>query len=240
MNDPEYDVHPLDRDYSLPEPKAKRLPKLPDGPIHRVGLIIFAVGFVTLILTAILLGTVRRAGWLETIGSYAHQFGMVMILVGGILILIGLRVRSLSLQGAEKAVSKLGNFRTFGILLVVNIVAHPLFQTVLTSLRTTYSPQFVGLFYVVTITVAAGLMATIAVLHRGALRGFAIGFLVAMLMGSMTGFSYGGYGSFSGYAYAVPQRPALMLMYPLLIVQSTAMICAGYAAIVDRPEASKR
>ena len=55
MDDDDYEIHPLDRDYSLPsQPAKKRLAKL--SQLHRIGFATFAAGFVTVVLAAIVLG----------------------------------------------------------------------------------------------------------------------------------------------------------------------------------------
>ncbi len=102
MDDPDYEVHPLDRDYSEVESASRPMLKMPEGNIHRAGILVFLTGFVTLLVTAVLLGIFRGSGPLETFGSYAHRFAMLMILLGGILILVGLRIRSLKMFNRGK------------------------------------------------------------------------------------------------------------------------------------------
>ncbi|MEM8667841.1 MAG: hypothetical protein AAGG48_10020 [Planctomycetota bacterium] len=94
MNDPEYEVHPLDRDYSQPDPPRKRLPSLPEEPFLRAGIVVFLLGLGSLIVTAMVLGNFTGSGAVEQIGSIAHRIGMLMILGGGVLILAGMRVKA--------------------------------------------------------------------------------------------------------------------------------------------------
>lgn len=84
----EDEIHPLDRDYSVPYqlPKRKRFAHL--SRMHRAGLTAFAGGFLTLVLAAIALGNVPERGILESIGSFLHRTAMYAVLVGGILLLI--------------------------------------------------------------------------------------------------------------------------------------------------------
>ena len=88
MPDDEYEIHPLDRDYSAPYklPKRKRFAHL--SKIHRAGLAAFGAGFFTLVISAIALGNVPQGGWLQSIGSFLHRLAMYAILGGGVLILL--------------------------------------------------------------------------------------------------------------------------------------------------------
>ncbi|MEM1070382.1 MAG: hypothetical protein AAGI63_15890, partial [Planctomycetota bacterium] len=160
MNDPDYDVHPLDRDYSEPEPKPKRMPGLPDGQLHRAGLIIFTIGFVSLLITAAVLGIFRGSGVIETAGSYVHRFSMVMILAGGILILVGLRVKTWNLDGTKQAAKKMAAFRGMGLLLIINIAAFPAVQSVMQFFRFTFSMEAGAMAYNGTLTVITALLVT--------------------------------------------------------------------------------
>ena len=87
MDDDDYEVHPLDRDYSVPkQPARKRRSDL--SKLHRIGFSTFAAGFVTVVLAAIVLGAFPDIGWFETIGSFMHRLAMYFILIGGVLILV--------------------------------------------------------------------------------------------------------------------------------------------------------
>ena len=93
MDDPEYDVHPLDRDYSEPEEVAKKPKELTsEEQLRRFGVAVFGTGFGILLIVALVLGSVQRSGWVESFGSTMHRFGMVLILVGGILIIVSYRL----------------------------------------------------------------------------------------------------------------------------------------------------
>jgi hypothetical protein len=86
MDDDDYEIHPLDRDYSLPSPPAKkRLANL--SRLHRIGFATFAAGFVTVVLAAIVLGAFPGGGRFETIGSFMHRLAMYFILIGGVCVL---------------------------------------------------------------------------------------------------------------------------------------------------------
>jgi hypothetical protein len=87
MDDDDYEIHPLDRDYSVPsQPARKRRADL--SKLHRIGFSTFAAGFATVVLAAIILGAFPGGGWFETIGSFIHRLAMYFILIGGVLILV--------------------------------------------------------------------------------------------------------------------------------------------------------
>jgi hypothetical protein len=101
MDDDDYEIHPLDRDYSLPSPPAKkRLANL--SRLHRIGFATFAAGFVTVALAAIVLSAFPSGGWLETIGSSMHRLAMYLILVGGVLIVAAYQAPRLAAAAKER------------------------------------------------------------------------------------------------------------------------------------------
>lgn len=87
MDDDDYEVHPLDRDYSVPRQPARNR-RSEFSKLHRIGFFIFAAGFVTVVLAAIVLGAFPDVGWIETIGGFMHRLAMYFILIGGVLILV--------------------------------------------------------------------------------------------------------------------------------------------------------
>ena len=229
MDDPDYEVHPLDRDYSEAEPESNPMLKMPEGKVHRAGIIIFLIGFVALIVTAGLLGIFRGSGPLETFGSYVHRFAMVMILSGGILILVGLRIRSLELFNRPKGLVSGHGIPTLGILLVVNIIAFIALYTTMNLIFANASMKGFSALISGAFTVFAGLMGVVAVHHRGAVRGFAIGVLAALILASS------GLSDLNFYYYS--SRSSRIMSYwtqRLLTIQISGMVCAGYAVLADR------
>lgn len=82
----DYDVHPLDRDYSVEQEKPpSRWSTL--SVLHRRGIIAFGSGFVMVVIAAILTEAFSRDLFLESVASKIHQLAMVVILVGGAMIL---------------------------------------------------------------------------------------------------------------------------------------------------------
>lgn len=235
MNEPEYDVHPLDRDYSEPEAKPKRWPGMPDSPLHRAGVIIFSIGFVSLLVTAAILGVFRNSGWVETFGSYVHRFAMVMILVGGLLILIGIRVKSLPIRRALRRpkgiAATLAAGHGLGLLLLINVAGFLMVQGLLQVVRVSFSPQAVGFAYSTLMMVLTALMALAALIHRGIVRGYAVGFCIPVLMGT---FSIS-----AAFGYWSTRSPAIAIMQQLILVQVIGMVCATYAAFFDRPDTQR-
>lgn len=86
MDANENEIHPLDRDYSVPSaPEKKQRSNL--SKLHRIGFSVFAAGFACVFLAAIVLGVFPGGGWFEAIGSFMHRLAMYLILVGGIMVL---------------------------------------------------------------------------------------------------------------------------------------------------------
>lgn len=229
MDDPGYEVHPLDRDYSEAESASRPMLRMPEGNVHRAGILIFLTGFVTLLVTAGLLGIFRGSGPLETIGSYGHRLAMLMILGGGILILVGLRIRSVNLFKHREGAGGKSRIAALAILLAVNVLVVVVLYVVTNLFAIKPTPTNMAAYSAIQTFVLA-LMAMVAVYHRGVVRGFAIGVLAASLLGSNTliDFSFYSYGSSrnSQYFGYLGQR--------LLTLQVSGMLCACYAAFAER------
>ncbi len=227
MNDPEYDIHPLDRDYSTPAPESKPRELAPDERLRRFGVIVFGVAFALVFLSAITLGSVSGPGWLESFGSTMYRFATIGILVGGIMILVSYRLSMIkkgtnliSRKGARRAA-----MGTFGLLVVCNVVFFVLLLALSGLSSASRSSDGLLLTYNAVLTIGCGLMVTMIVWHRGIVRAYAIGVLVGMLFNGLglmfifnTGFRSGGSGMM------VPGR--------LATIQICGLICAGYVGLV--------
>ncbi len=98
MSDDE--IHPLDRDYSVPlEPAKKRLTSL--FRWHHIGFVTFVAGFATIIPAAIILNAFP-GGWTETIGSFLHRLAMYIILIGGVLVVAAYQAPRQAAAAAKK------------------------------------------------------------------------------------------------------------------------------------------
>jgi hypothetical protein len=228
MDDPDYEVHPLDRDYSEVESVSRPMLKMPEGNVHRAGIFIFLTGFVTLLVTAGLLGVFRGSGPLETIGSYGHRLAMLMILGGGILILIGLRIRSMKLFKHRKGAGVTSRVAALATLLAVNVVVLVLVYVVINLFRINLTRTSLTAYSAIN-TVFLALMAMVAVYHRGMMRGFAIGVLTAAFLGS------NGFSAYSIYTFggSRPSGAFSYLFQRLLMLQFCGMLCACYAAFAE-------
>ena len=93
MDDPEYDIHPLDRDYSddlLPKSKRRSIikRKLPFNERSRLGgVIIFLVGVGVMVASAIVLVNSKGASSFESFANLMHQLGMWIMLIGAIVVM---------------------------------------------------------------------------------------------------------------------------------------------------------
>ena len=98
--EPLYDVHPLDRDYSDTDlPKAKSRPIVSkevgyDVRIRKFGIFLGAGGLIVVLLTAIALSNTRGASAAESIASGLNQLGKLTMLAGGLAIVVAYRVEA--------------------------------------------------------------------------------------------------------------------------------------------------
>lgn len=90
MNSDEYEVHPLDKDYSVPQPPPRKIALTGEMKLRRGGVGIFGFGFLLTFLAAIMI-TNFPATWMERLGSEVHRMGMIGILIGGIVIVASYR-----------------------------------------------------------------------------------------------------------------------------------------------------
>jgi hypothetical protein len=225
MSDPEYDIHPLDRDYSTPPPKQQRRELSPNDRMRRFGVFVFAGGLAVVMMAAIALGIFRGTGWIEGFGSAMHRFGMIAILVGGVMIIASYRVQPL--RNGLRLAGKGGqsSMNSFGLLLVCNVIIFLLLAG-LSTLRNAYgSPVFLAIFYQLLITITCGLLVTMVVWHRGMLQAYAIGALIAMVA-NIFGLRY--------FLSVGMPRSGYSVLYlgTLASVPITGLACAAYVNLV--------
>ena len=172
MDDSEYDIHPLDRDYYEPVNPTKRKATSTDSKLHRFGLYTFAAGFTTLLLAAVVSGNSSPGGSIERLGSYMHRLAMVIILGGGALIIAAYRVPQLKEKiRMRKAMGKHAATAagSYGLLLVVNVIVFATFLPLAGFLRSIGSTEWYFLLINGILTITSALMVTLVVWHRGML-----------------------------------------------------------------------
>lgn len=231
MNDPEYDIHPLDRDYSEPVPVRGRKELTSDEQLRRIGVVVFLVGFALVLFAAIMLGIFRGAGWIESFGSSMHRFAMIAILLGGIMIIVSYRLSAIRTR-TQMGVAKVRRKRRrdalglFGMLFIYNV----LFLVLMVAIAglSGFARASPGLFlvYNAVFNVATALMVTMIVWHRGLLRAFAIGALVGLIM---NGFAFL-FAMNASYGY---NNPNSMFLARVLVIQICGLVSAGYVALVQ-------
>ena len=95
MDEEEYEIHPLDRDYSEPTPARSRSKIATSVDYHRgirsAGVMIFAAGFVAVFLTAAFQNQASDDVSTERLASNLHRFAMVIILIGGVTVFAAYR-----------------------------------------------------------------------------------------------------------------------------------------------------
>jgi hypothetical protein len=247
MNDNEEtgDVHPLDQDYSEPEVRKPKQFQLPDGRLLRAGIIIFVSGLFLLIVTANVLGVFRGVRAVEFGGGYVHQGAMLMILGGGVLILIGYRMK-LAGNMSRNSANWLGKWWKVMAFLAANAAAGPLLYAVGEildhSLPREISRAAFGVFPTAIMVIAV----MGCVVHRGWLRGYCIGLSIALLSlsreneGIETSWSYMMH-SFRTYSRG---RDGLFSGVPLfeivLMIQFCGLLGVAYAMLFDKRSSDSR
>lgn len=222
--DDESEIHPLDRDYSKPVD----LPPEQSGYDPKIRLMGFAgivAGFVTILISAIMVGAGRGSTALESFGSTLHRFGMILILVGAVLVIVAYRI--MQLKQAKSLIG--GNVKlrrgSFGILVVVNIVAFLVYTLLIYLSQELGSGTTSYLLFNGVLTLTFAMLLTVAVQHKGFIRAFAVGTLSALVINSF--FMLAGRGAIYGLDYT------LFLIGQTLLIQVTGLICAGYVYILE-------
>ena len=230
-NDDAGDVHPLDQDYSEVESREKRQFKLPEGKVLRAGSIIFISGLFLLILTALVLGVFGGSRAVEIGGGYVHVVAMLMILVGGLLMLLGYRIKLAGKMGRYSA-SWARDWWKVGAFLVANAIAGPVLYVVTEGLEEIF-PTPIFRFVVVVFPTAVMVIAAMgSLLHRGWWRGYCVGVLIGMLsrgwlmmnfFGAPFGRSRGG-----GIFFDAP------FFDYVLMIEFCGLLGAGYAMLFEK------
>lgn len=223
----EYEVHPLDRDYSEPAPKKTKRPLSGDGALVRIGAIGFGAGFLVLLGAAIVVSNAPPGGVFETIGSYLHQFGMLIILGAGLSVLIAYRapkIREMVRHGKFSAPAK---GISFGSLLIVNLVVFVAVILFAYALTNAPSPYFVFLSLTSLLSLSAAWMVIMIIWHDGMLRGFAIGVLSGLVFNGIFGLIVA-----NGPFYGV--RGTVLLATHLGLIQLSGLLCAAYVGVLEQ------
>jgi hypothetical protein len=234
MDDNEYEIHPLDRDYSSPPPVTRRNSQiLYHVQLRRFGLVGLATGFATVVLAGILLTSFRGAGTIESIGSVLHRFGMILILIGGVVFIVAYRVPHM--QGKLRLPD--GSFRwslrqSYLALLFWNIVGFCAVTIAIYLSPSISSPEVYVFFVNGTMTIACALMVTVVVWHRGFIRAYAVGSLVALVFNGFSAlFMLGRYWQFNG--------PSLLLV-SLATILISGLVCGGYVCLLESAIESRK
>lgn len=218
----EYEIHPLDRDYSDEGNKAQSKAKsnLPNSPasylpgLRSRGAFLFFGGLISLVLTMIVLANIGASQWESTVSTINRISALVMLLGGG-LIVLAYRLPALQ-KMAEKHASWLtlpaqGSVTWLIMDNVVLFVALYLMSFALDPSSAT-TGRIWGLVFMVLLPLAINMI----VFHRGIVRAYAIGviggipvyFVLSMFLGIFHGYRRSN--SMSGTAAALTAIGALM------------------------------
>ncbi len=232
-NDELYETHPLDRDYSAPvqaKAKLRTATTIPFYPLlRRIGIIVFAVGFFTVLIAAVTLSN-TQGGLLESIGSSFHFIGMVLILVGGVLFIAAYRLPHLTgtfhMPNKKRGWRLRGSYLSLvlwnGAALIAIPIAAYLGQHLL--------PQAIfGLIGQAVLTFTLALAIVVIVWRRDFIRAYAIGAFVASVVTSFSSVMF----MSVGFRRA-PDGFGLLLIGNFATILVCGLLCAGYVRMIER------
>lgn len=235
MDEDEPEIHPLDRDYSSPIQSSRRTAQPIGSPVafhaqlRRIGFTGFAIGFVTVFLSAIVLSNFRGNSTIEGIGSMLHQLGMILILIGGVAVVVAYRLPHITgkVRGAESRLSQnLG--KSYVALVGWNIVGF-LVIVILTYIFSAFMrPRTFHVLIYSALSIASALMVILIVRATGLLRAYAIGVVLARLLNWFTfQIAIALFGRFSRIDQSV------LLLGDLAVVLFIGCACAGLVCLFD-------
>jgi hypothetical protein len=221
------EVHPLDRDYSVPTQTDAEADLTYNPQLRKTGTITFVVGLIVMFLAAIVISNFVGNRSVEFFASMAHRLGMVLGLIGGMLVVAAYRWQQLKglLQGAHGKRLAVGS-SPLAVLCGANVLGFACIAVIgyaLTGIRTpmVYYVVFNGLT-----SILCALMVTLAIWHRGFIQAYAIGVLVPLLLNIFSGlFSFDG-------GYWVSDGRSLVLIN-LAIYLVCGLVCGAYVFLLN-------
>ena len=227
MDEEDDQTHPLDRDYTTPVVTRSPTITRSHPKLLRIGIIVFAAGFLAVLLGGILISNSSGNSWGETFGSFIHRCGMVFILVGAVLIILAYRWEQLTaiLRGAN--IPALTNGRHAYVALVFwNVVGFVAIEVLFSLAQLSQSASLRFLVFNAMVTMTLGLMITLVVWHRGFVRAYAIGVLAALGLNSFTGL-LGFNGMYAG------NDASLLFTGHLATIFVCGLTCGGYVCFLE-------
>ena len=205
-----------------------------DRRLFRVGVAFFGAGFISALAASVLLSSVR-GGAVESFGSVVHRLALLLVLAGGVTILMAYRLPQLRASGlfrlARGRARVGGRFRE---LLLANGIAFVALTAV--GYGFYWNASLNGFYWIVSAsaTVICSLMVTVAVFHRGLLRGYAIGFVVGFVLNVLS--------VLIGLGWFGPLGGGFMLVSSLTVIQISGLASAACVAVsggaAQRPDAA--
>ncbi len=232
MAEDDQDVHPLDRDYSVPTQTPSEVALSYDPKLRKLGTITFAAGLIVMFLAAVVISNFVGNRSVEFFASIAHRLGMVLGLIGAILVVAAYRWEQLKnlLQSADGQKRRLPGGSPLAILCGLNVLGFAVVAVVAYALAGLQTPMMYYVVFNGITSLLCALMVTIAIWHRGFIQAYAIGVLVPLLLNVFSGlFSFGG--GFAG-GFAGNDFRALVLTN-LAIYQVCGLVCGAYVFLLN-------
>ena len=196
-------------------------------------MIVFAAGFIAVLLGGILVSNYPGNSWGETIGSFVHRSGMIGILLGAVLIILAYRWEQLTAVTRAADVSgRARGINAYLALVVWNVVGFAAFSLGFYLLQLTRAMSVMFLAINAGVTIICAFMITLIVWHRGFVRAYAIGVLAATVLNSFSalmgfnGMYWGNDGSFFFWAQ-------------IATVLICGLVCGGYVYLLEAARARR-
>ncbi|NND99819.1 MAG: hypothetical protein HKN47_21065 [Pirellulaceae bacterium] len=238
MTDDEYDIHPLDRDYSSDDqPQSRRLSQIAtelpyDPKWRRFGVAGLAGGLIVVFLSAIAISNLQGIRPAESIAYGVNRLGMFVMLVGAVLIVLAYRLPYLRGKNYPERFASL--FRQPGSyvgLLQATALGYAAVAVLSFLVPATVGSTTGAMLLNFLCTLLFGFMITVAIWHRGFLRAFG----VTVAAGVFFQLNFSGWFSYSLVTSGnFNFRP--VLLGNLAIVLVSGLICAGYVCLLERKQ----
>jgi hypothetical protein len=233
MDEEDDQTHPLDRDYSTPVATRPQTTTSSYPNLLRIGVIVFAAGFLAVLLGGILISNYPGNSWGETFGSFIHRSGMIFILAGAVLIILAYRWDQLtSIMRSTKIPAIRNNKHAYVALVFWNVVGFVAIALLFSLSRLGGSTSLTFLVFNAMVTITLGFMITLVVWHRGFVRAYAIGVLAALGINSFTGL-------FGLNAMYASNDGSLLFVGHLATIVVCGLVCGGYVCLLESARSRK-
>ncbi|MEM9585690.1 MAG: hypothetical protein AAGA03_00290 [Planctomycetota bacterium] len=227
MSNESDEIHPLDRDYSVPHENpvgrksVVRVQRRFDVRLRQAGITLFLAGLAATLISAAY-SQATQTGMTPRFQA-THIFSALLLLLGGLVILLAYRLEQAKSFWSQ--FERLHRNSPYAGLVTLNVIL--MVAILLAAVLVEAPPGVLNFILVSTLnSVGVAFLVTLTIWNRGYLRAYAIGTLVGWFSSYLTSFSGG---------FMIPGADPITLL--LLIVGRAllaGLICAGYVAWLEK------